>query len=162
MAESCQTSAHTGRKIVLSPDYAHVADVPYPSLSPKGRGRPVAPVLLPLPLGEGGGEGPRPSLKYVANQVLLTSSRHPQNAGNYQTYSKHPAQALRPMRGVRLMGASPVPTAPQTPRPRPCRRLCTWSRRLFLPHGACLRSGRGRSGAGRSRRRGGPGRWRRR
>ncbi len=34
-----------------------VAQAPHPSLSPKGRGRPAAPDLPPLPLGEGWGEG---------------------------------------------------------------------------------------------------------
>ena len=51
------------------PDYAPIAEAPHPSLSPKGRGRSVAPVLLPLPLGEGGGEGSRHSLRYVPKQV---------------------------------------------------------------------------------------------
>jgi len=37
---------------------------PQPS-APKGRGRPVAPALLPLPLGEDGGEGSRTSLRHV-------------------------------------------------------------------------------------------------
>ena len=54
------------------PDYAHVAEAPHPSLSPKGRGRPVAPALLPLPLGEGWGEGSRHSLRYVPNQTNST------------------------------------------------------------------------------------------
>jgi hypothetical protein len=48
--------------------------LPIPSLFPKGRGRSVAPALLPLPLGEGGGEGLRPSLQYVANQAKTASS----------------------------------------------------------------------------------------
>ena len=40
---------------------------PQPS-APEGRGRSVAPDLLPLPLGEGGGEGRRPVVKHVKNQ----------------------------------------------------------------------------------------------
>ena len=53
-------------------------------------------------------------------------------------------------------------TALQKCRKRPCRRQCTWSRPRVWHHGVCLRSGRGRSGAGRSRRRGGPRQWRHR
>ncbi len=47
---------------------AHAEQAPHPSLSPKGRGQPVAPVLLPLPLGEGGGEGPPPGVRHAENE----------------------------------------------------------------------------------------------
>ncbi|MBS0468123.1 MAG: glutamyl-Q tRNA(Asp) synthetase [Proteobacteria bacterium] len=53
-------------------DHVHVAEAHPPSLSTEGRGRSVAPVFLPLPLGEGGGEGSRLDLKHVANQEKIT------------------------------------------------------------------------------------------
>ena len=52
--------------------------------------------------------------------------------------------------------------APRTRPQRPCRRRCTSSRRHTWRRGAGLRSARGRPGAGRSCRRGGRARWRRR
>ena len=44
---------------------------PHPSLSPEGRGRSATPVLPPLPLGEGGGEGTRPASQHGVRPALL-------------------------------------------------------------------------------------------
>jgi len=62
----------------FSPDYVHAAETPQPSprssrgqaLSPKGRRQSTAPDFLPLPLGEGGGEGLQPGLKHGSDQTF--------------------------------------------------------------------------------------------
>ena len=47
------------------------APAPHPSLSPEGRGRSAAPVLPPLPLGEGGGEGAPLASQHGERPALL-------------------------------------------------------------------------------------------
>jgi len=80
------------KNVVFLPDYVQAAEAPHPSprssrgqaLSPKGRGRPAAPALLPLPLGEGGGEGQRLGLRHIPNQVFLASNAEEASVGSYQ------------------------------------------------------------------------------
>jgi len=76
-----------GRIRPESPDYVHAVKAPHPSLSPKGQGRPTAPALRPLPLGEGGGEGQRPDPRHVENQEKTTFSAYPSSAISYQNES---------------------------------------------------------------------------
>ncbi|MBS0291955.1 MAG: molybdopterin molybdotransferase MoeA [Proteobacteria bacterium] len=72
-------------------DCLHTAEAPHPSLSPKGQGRSAAPNLLPLPLGEGGGEGLRSTLRPISDQELSTSNACPSSASSYQNESAHEA-----------------------------------------------------------------------
>ena len=100
-------------------------------------------------------------IRYLTCHKNSLPARHLSQDSRVSQHPRRPQKQNRP-RGACSSWRSESLRALRTRRPRPCRRRCTSSPPPSSRRGACLRSGRGPSGAGRSRRRGGPRRWRRR